>query len=348
MIRLRPVLLAGAVFWAAMALAGARAAAAPGGDGLPFGPAATDQGAGASDLERQKADEIQSAYEAGQYGKVVEAAKAFLRDAKDDRLKAGAAWALASALRKQGEWRQTPSAYQSARDVQPAGSDGFVKCDAIAEVLRASREGIYLGLKGAPPEKAATGTLADDEVLEAALVRLAESRVPKVEAQTAAIRRLRTPPEVVSALDGVLEAFRRIRILKPDFRVDHDREAAKGAGGRMADLANGVVATLREKQTVLEGAVAARRVTSVDKKSARKWKGMCDDLAKTEEAFAKVLAKVPGGEPWEDGTRLSKESADRLKEYKELSAAFAKVEAAGSGSDWNDWREPPRGGGRAW
>ncbi len=338
-------LAVGAAVWAAIVLAGAGPLeAAPGGDGLPFGPAAKDPAADAAGADRQRADEIQSAYQAGRYDEVIEGAKGFLAEAKDEQLKGPVAWAMASALRKKGEWTQSRGAYQKARDLLSPGSDGYVKCDAVAEVLRASREGVYLGPGGSAAGQGQTGTLADDEVLQAALVRVAEGRLAKVEAQVTAIRRLRTPAEVISSLGAVLEEFRRIRILKPDLRVDHEREAAKVAAGRMADLATGVPAGLREKQAALEALVAARRVTTAEKKSARGLKAMADDLAKTEAAFAKVLAKVPADGTWEDAARLKQESADRLKEYQELSKAFAAVDAVGTGSDWNDYR-PPAGGG---
>jgi len=339
-------LAVGAAVWAAIVLAGAGPlAAAPGGDGLPFGPAAKAPAAEAAGADRQRADQIQSAYQAGRYDEVIEGAKQFLTDARDEELKGTVAWAMASALRKKGDWTQSRGAYQKARDLLPPGSDGYVKCDAVAEVLRASREGVYLGPAGSAAGQGQAGTLVDDEVLRAALVRVAEGRLVRAEAQVTAIRRLRTPAEVVSALGAALEEFRRIRILKPDLRVDHEREAAKVAAGRMADLATGILAGLREKQGVFDALVAARRVTSIDKKNARGLKAVVDDLAKTEGAFAKVLVKVPADGTWEDAARLNQESADRLKEYQELSKAFAAVEAARADSDWNDYRPPAGGGG---
>jgi tetratricopeptide (TPR) repeat protein len=339
-------LAVGAAVWAVIALAGTGpAAGAPAGNGLPFGPVATNPAAATAGADRQRADEIQAAYQAGRYDEVIEAAKSFARDAKDEGLKGTVAWAMASALRKKGEWSQARGAYQKAHDLLPPGSDGYVKCDAVAEVLRASRDGVYLGPSGSAAGQGQTGTLSDDEVLQAAIVRVAEGRLVKAEAQVTAIARLRTPAEVASALGAVLEEFRRIRILKPDLGVEHEREAVKVAAGRMADLATGILAGLHEKQEALEALVAARRVRSTDKKSAGGLKAMADDLAKTEGAFAKVLAKVPADGTGDDEARLKQESADRLKEYQELSKAFAAVEAAGSDSDWNDYR-PPAGRGR--
>ncbi|HUU11833.1 MAG TPA: hypothetical protein VM431_15010 [Phycisphaerae bacterium] len=91
----------------------------------------------------QKVSGIEALFAAAKYDEAIDAAKAFLRVAQEDGLKAEATRLVAEALRKKGDWKRAMGAYVSLRDRFEKGCDEYVRYDAMAEILRASPSGVY-------------------------------------------------------------------------------------------------------------------------------------------------------------------------------------------------------------
>ncbi len=291
--------------------------------------------AGGAD-EKQKVSEMQTLFSEGKYDDVLKAGAALLRSAKGEDSRTEACRLVAEATRKKGDWKAAVAAYSKLRDRYDKTSDDYARNDATAEVLRASPAGVYPPMAAAAAAAAAGGgskTLADDAGLAEALLHVAEGRAAKLKARIPAIKRARSPQEVVALYEPLAVELRQLRGIAPTLSPEAEQQAAAAAAERMAELGRQVIATLTAKQAEFQQAIADKRLTSSQKRDMEKYQGLCNELAKIESSFQAVLAKVGGSA---DNGRATADSADRQQAYKRLAPQFTPPTDSTT-SQWGNW-----------
>lgn len=329
------VLLGAAPAWGAGPLAAA-----------PVGPNAaeveTDSSAGA-----QKVAGIETLFSAARYDEAIDAAKAYLRAAQDDGLKAEATRLVAESLRKKGDWKRAMGAYVGLRDRFEKGSDEYVTYDAMAEILRASPSGVYQqGATGAADRATSETprTLDADDAVREAMARLAATRAEKLKPRIAALRRARAAEDLMKAFVPLAEELRQLRVLAPGQGPDLERAAAQTAAMRMAEISGQALASLKAKQAEFKASTDARRLTAAQKRDILLCKAMCDDMAKAEDTLLAGMARMPGTADWPEGDQLRTETAERRDAFQKLAKGFV-VPRSGGGKGWGDSNWLDRGGG---
>jgi len=294
--------------------------------------------------------EIQAQMTAGDLDGALKAAKALLPSIKDKAAKADVVRVIAECQRKKSDWRQAAASYQMLRDCYDKGSDDYVKAGAIAEVLKASPKGIYMvgaataegGTKDPDPAKADASktdpaktetvkpdekgrTLADDQVLEQALARLAGYRATKLKSYTMQIRRKRTPQEVMKAFGPAAEEARQVFLLGPNVPAEDAHELGRVAGQRLAEIAKQIQTTLQAK---LQGYAQKQKFenpwsfTNVEKKDVENIGNACKEMAAAEQQFQEALFYVSGSAEWPDADALRNASTERRAAYEQLAEQF--------------------------
>jgi len=244
---------------------------------------------------------------------------------------------MAEATRKKGDWKAAPAAYLKLRERYEKSSDEYARNDAIAEVLRVSPTGVYPPMAAAAAAAAAGGaskTLADDATLAEALQRLAEARVEKLKGRIAAVKRGRSPQEVVALYEPLALEFRQLRAIAPGLAADAEQQAARAAGARLAELGKQAAAGLAARQAEFQQAAADRRLTTSQKRDMGKYQNLCNELAKVEESFQGALAKVGGSA---DTAAVRADSVDRQQNYSRLAPQFAVPADANTDMGWGFW-----------
>jgi hypothetical protein len=335
------------------------AAAKPEGD-APAKPAAGAKPAKKGAAEKAPAEpsaddprvaEIQAQMTAGNLDEALKAAKALLPTIKDKAAKADVVRVIAECQRKKSDWRLAAASYQMLRDCYDKGSDDYVKAGGISEVLKASPKGIYMvgaatgdhsGTNVPDPAKADAsktdpakteavkldekgGTLADDQVLEQALARLAGYRATKLKSYTMQIRRKRTPQEVMKAFGPGAEEARQVFLLGPNVPAEDAHELGRVAGQRLAEIAKQIQTTLQAK---LQGYAQKQKFenpwsfTNVEKKDVENTGNACKEMAAAEQQFQESLFYVAGSAEWPDADALRNASTERRAAYEQLAEQF--------------------------
>jgi len=333
----------------------ASASVAWGADAIGSGwgaPAGTADAEPDSVEEQQRFSEVESAYAAGKYDAAIDAAKTFMRSAKDGNLKAEAARIVADSLRKKKDWKRACSAYVMLRDRFKKGSDAYVRYHAMADILRASPTGVY-GLAvtaDGEPNPNPGPTLDDDTAVSKAMARLAAARAEKLKVHIRLIKAARTAQEVVERFAPLTVELRQLRVLWPDMPADLEREAAQAAAMRVARIGAGVVATLNSKQAAFEAAEKSKRLTSSLRKEMVRCQGICNEMAKAEGSLAAGMDLLAGTAGWSEGRQLKADCATRRETYETLAEEFEPPKLRGGGGGRGDqWSNPGginRGGGR--
>ena len=311
----------------------ARAADPPGRGFVP--PTKTSEPAPANSEEQQKVSEIEAAYAAGNYDQVIAAATTFLRTAKDSKLKAEAARVVADSLRKKKDWKRACSAYIMFCDRLQKGSDRYVKYYAVAEILRASPNGVY-GQTAAEDGEANPNpgpTLDDDTAVAEALSRLAAARADKLKFRIALIKQARSAQDVIRRFLPLVVELGQIRVLWPEMPPEVERVAAQSAAMRMAEISSQILAGLKSKQAIFETAMKTRRFSSRHKKEMIRCQGVCKDMAKAEESLTAGMDKLAGTAAWTEGEQLKANSVSRRETFEQLVKEFAPPKPSGSGWD---------------
>lgn len=299
--------------------------------GTSTGP--SGQSSAAVTEEQQRAAEIAAKLLAGNIDEALQEAKAFILKTKDEKARTEAMRVVAECCRKKSDWKQAQQAYQQLRERFVKGTDDYVKYDAIAEVLRGSPTGVYLpqgaaattGGKSATsdPAPAARKTVAEDEGLNEALARVAQFRTTRLKSRAAAVRRGRTPQEVVAAFAPAADEARQIFLLGPDVSPDAARELAAAAGTRLRDLGKQVEITLGNKlqkyQPKFENPFS---FSNVEEKDVAATSAACKEMAEAEKNFQEALFGIGGKGDWPDGETFRKESMDRRATYEQFSKQF--------------------------
>jgi len=291
-------------------------------DPFPPGPGAGVKSAGTSAPaavdERTKVAEMEALFAIGKYDDILENVKAIQRTVKDEGAKTDIARLAAESFRKKGEWKLAVPAYQRLRDRYEKGSDDYVRYDAIGEVLRTSVNGVY----GPSAALSSPKPLSEDQALAEALVRLAEARIEKIKARITAMKRARSPQEMMNLYAPIADELRQARVLAPSLSPDTEQAAALAAGQRLAELGKDAIGTLTAKQGGFQQAIAASRLTSNQKTDMLNCQNTCNDLAKAEEAFQNVLDKVGGLSSWPEGKKIRAESVARRAVYTKMAPQF--------------------------
>ncbi len=274
--------------------------------------------------EQQKVSEIEAAYAAGNYDQVIAVAKTFLRTAKDNKLKAEAARVVADSLRKKKEWKRARSAYIMLCDRFQNGSDQYVKYYAVAEILRASPNGVY-GQTAAEDDEANPNpgpTLDDDTAVAEALSRLAAARAEKLKLRIALIKQARTAQDVIQRFLPLVVELRQIRVLWPEMPPELERVAAQTAAMRMTEISSQILAGLKSKQAIFETAKKTKRFSSRHKKGTLRCQSVCKEMAKAEESLAAGMDRLAGTAAWPEGEQLKADSASRRETFEQLVKKF--------------------------
>jgi hypothetical protein len=273
--------------------------------------------------------------EAGKYQETVAAARTFLAGVRDEFARTEAMRLLAVSLRKQGEWQAAAKAYADLKDRFEKGSAECVEYEATAEVLQASPKGIYPPLAGKPAAdgtSASPPTLADDRVLKDALAAVGRARAQKLNVRLAAAKKSTSAPEIVAIFAEVIDGYKAVRVLAPDFAPNAEREAAETINEVLDRLEREGSANLRDKINELEQTITARHtIDNVQHKTLADYQDICTKMAEAEASFQATLDKIVA-QGWADGARLKRESARRARAYGQLGRRCERLQAV----DWGN------------
>jgi hypothetical protein len=275
---------------------------------------------------------IRADLEAGKFPEAAAAARAFIGGTRDEQAKTEAIQVLATALRKQGEWRLAAKAYADLRDRYEKGSSAYVRNEATAEVLQASPKGVYLP-GSAFSGGVAGGTLADDKVLEEALGRVGEARAEKLKTAAADLKKAVSSKEIAAKFAEIIAGLQSARYLKADLPTTQDREAAEAAGAALDRVEKDVMAKLTPRVTELEQTITARHtVSAAQRKQLADYQDALGQMSAAEESFRATLGKVPK-ESWAGGAAwlgLGAGSGKRSGECMQLTNTCRLLQAVGS------------------
>jgi hypothetical protein len=276
--------------------------------------------------DQQRIADIRGYYAAGDFDKALDTAKAFLTGARDETAKTEALRITADSHRKKGQWAPAATAYIKVRERYDKAGDDYLKLDAVAEVMKCSPNGVYAP-GGALPPKAEPGatpkTVADDAVLNDALVRVAMARAKALKSKMSPVQRARSPQEVMATFKPLAEQARQLMVIAPGAPPDGPRELATLAGTKMADLGKQIIGSLDAKYNRFQPKKrAVGSITVQDKKDAEATSAACKQMAEAEKAFQESLFLVTGGSQWPEGDRMRTESAERGITYEKYANDF--------------------------
>lgn len=339
-----PLLLS--VCLAALLAAGTAAplwAAAFGGSPASDAAAETDappKRRGPSPEEQRALKEIETAFSGGDYDKAITLAKDFVRSAESEPLKTEAARIVAKSQRKKKEWDLAQGAYLSLRNRFEKGSDEFVRSEAVAEILRASRDGVYYPLVQSGKAEDA-GTLDDDAVLEKALACLAKNRAKRVQLRLPRLRRARSVEELVQRFLGVADEIAQLQGIWPEMSPSLARAAVQTAAMQLGPMSEKTIVALRDKSSQVQAVLQQRGLNSSRQSEMLRYKAMAEKMAAGEQAFLDAMGNLDGTRDWPEGQTLRDEAEKRRAEYQKLATELTPPERpdrgnrGGRGGDWS-------------
>jgi hypothetical protein len=346
------ILILGLAFLGVLA-AWAAAAPAPGGATKSSAPVA----APTNTEEQRRADEIAGLLTDGKLNEARAAAEALLKSGtKDDVALTKAQKVLAEALRKKGEWRLAASAYGKLRERYEKASDDYIRNDAIADLLRATPNGIYPPTTGTAPAATATAsaaggtptstatatsatastasgtaaadpppgkTLADDAVLAEALAKVGALKTIKIKQTTAAVKRAGTPQQTLTALAPAAAATHEMFVLGPNLPADAPHEAGAAAAARLEALGKAILGQYESKMDTYRPQFRTPwNMTNTQRDDVNNASKTCKDLMNVETTFQQQLPLLAGSQGWPDQERFITESKERAANYNKLSQQF--------------------------
>ena len=276
--------------------------------------------------ELRKAAEIQEMYQAGRYDQSIEAGNKFLATAKDDLARTQAIQAVAESLRKKGDWMRASAAYQRLRECYEKGSSDWGRYDAIAEILKSSKGGVYLAPgtpMPAPGSPEAARVLSDDAALAEALTRWAGYRLKGFKSRLPNLRRAKTPQAVLAVVKPASEEAARIFGLSKEAPPDAPREIGTVAANRLKEVAGQIVPSLTAKLQGYKSKMDAPwGFTNVEKQDIQNVNTLCIQMAESEKDFRDCLSGLAGPGDWAEAERLKSESTQRQADYEQLAEQF--------------------------
>lgn len=268
---------------------------------------------------------IRTKLKAGEVDAAMAAAKSLYQDASNPQVKTDALRLLAEALRKKGRYRLAIGAYNKLRAEYEEGSEEYIRCNAVVEVLKASREGVYHPmLQGS---KVAAGgdakpRLSDDETLDRAIKHFAETRAEEILGQSRSLSRTRSPQDVVSIFVELRESIQNLVPLSKDLAVRTELELARRADERLETIASAVLQRMRaQAEKYADRRFKPWAYSNVDKRNIRNANALLRRLAGQEAQFQGVLSKGLAGKH-DDMKGLRAASELRANEYSSLAKDF--------------------------
>jgi len=275
--------------------------------------------------ELRKATEVQELFKADRYDQAVEACNKFLATSKDKYAMALALQAMAESMRKKGDWLLAQGAYQRLRGLYEKGSDEWVRYDAIAEVLKNAKNGVYAPgtTAPAPGSPEAARVLSDDAVLAEALARLAGNRLKGLKTRISLLRHAETPENVLAAVKPAAEEAKRIFNLSKDAPPEDARGVGKAAADRLKEIAGKIVPSLNARLNGYKSKMNSPwSFTNVEKQDIYDVSTRCKQMAESEKGFQDCLPLLAGPGAWADAERFKTDSAKRQAEYEKLAGEF--------------------------
>ena len=269
--------------------------------------------------DAQQLADIGAELMAGKYEKAATQAKAFLAEAKDKEAIVEARRILAECFRKQGDWRAASGAYTALSRACPATSEDRLRYEAIGDVLKATRDGVY-GPAVATGEKR---KLSDDKALDAALAMWAQLKCKILKSVCSRLARARSPADVVKIVRPAAEETRGIFLVAPDTSPDEARRVAQVASAKLGQICKGARSVLERKLHKYEPKMDDPwTFTNIEKRDIKKTQELCTQLAAAEQAFQETLADLAGPGEWSEAESIRAACTDRQGTYRELAEEF--------------------------
>jgi len=297
---------------------------------------------GPSPEEQKTVREIEEAVGAGRYDEAIALAKTFVRNAESEALKTEATRLVAVAQRKKKDWDLAQAAYLTFRDRHAKGTDAYVRANAIVEVLRASRDGVYYPLVEQGDGRTAR-TLDDDAVLGEALACLARNRAERLQVRLAPLRRAGSVEELLKRFLPLAEDLRHVRLIWPEGSRTLDRAAIQTAAMRLEALSAPALAALKEKAAEFQALQRTRRLNTSQQSEMKRYRGMAEGMAAAEHSFLEAVHRLGGTADWPEGLKLTQEVSARRDAYAELAESLSpeppRRDRPGDRGDANRWRK---------
>lgn len=291
--------------------------------------------------EQETVARIEAAVDAGRYDEAIDLAKASVRTIKNEGLKTRVTHLVAQAQRKKKDWSRALAAYLALRDRFDKGSDEYIRYDAVAGILRASKDGVYYPLAEANGGDTSK-TLDDDAVLAEALAVMARKQAEGLPLKLQPVASARTVEDLMKRFVPLVEELRRLRVLWPDLSASHDRSAVQTMAMRLADLGEKTIALLGSKQAEFE-AMQKSRVRNTQVEAAMvQHRSMCERMIAAEKALTAAMDALKGAADWPEGQKLREDSAKRQAAYAELAQALTPGKDRGKDGGGHDWRRDMR------
>ncbi len=285
------------------------------------GAPATGAEAGAASRPPSKAETdlaaAAAALEAGRYDEAIARAKAVVRAEVPEAAKTEATRLVARAQRKARRWDLALAAYLTLRQRLPKGSEERIRVEAVIDVLRAARGGLYLPLVQSDPQFAGR-TLDDDAVLEAALARLAKMRAERLQVRLTRLDRARTAPELVREFAALAAELRALRVIWPGRSPSLDRSAVQRAATRLQALSAPVLARLQAEAERLRRTPYNSNVRNM----MLQYRASAANMEALERSFLDAAEQIGGTAEWPEGQKLLEAGAARREAYAHLVQAL--------------------------
>ncbi|HUU91663.1 MAG TPA: hypothetical protein VM238_10675 [Phycisphaerae bacterium] len=301
----------------------------------------------AMDNDGQKVAALENLLAAGKFDELTLEAITFLRGTHDERAKTDAMWLLAVSRRKKGDWAPAQEAYLRLQGRFSKEDDLYLKYDAIAQILKASPEGVWTPPGSTPATDQPPPTLADDAVLTKALTHMADTRAERLKLRIPPLNRARSPQDVAALFAPLAEGLRQARVLSEAMSAEPERAAARAAGTRIASLGATAIASLKAKVDAYQAAYRSGKLTLKQRGEIETYHRLCTELAQAEASFQKALETLGGVSGLAEGQRLHADSVERQRTYEKLAAAFQAPAWDPNGDGWGrgGFDGGPGGGG---
>lgn len=291
--------------------------------GREGGPEGASQGdAPALSEDMGKAAAIEAKLKAGEIDAALAEATSLYKTTSDPIAKSEALRILAEGVRKKGKWKMALAAYTKVRNQFAKDTPEYTRWDACVEILRASPEGMYAPLARKLGAEAQGKTLADDRLMDEALVVLAEQKTAKLALRVRSIPRAGNPKALIDALEPIIECYREARAIAPAFPPEASREVANASAKRMQGLADKVMMPLRGRLEEFRPKMERPwSFTNKEKQEIGNTNLMLRELAGLEAQFQDALQRLTSTD-WAELEALKRESNDRADAYNGLAEQY--------------------------
>jgi len=290
----------------------------------------------ASPEEQETANRIGAAVAEGRYDEAIDLAKASIRTIQNEPLKTHITLLVAQAQRKKKDWNRAATAYLTVRDRFAKGSEEYIRYNAVADVLRAAKGGVYMPLAEAHAGDTSK-TVDDDAVLAEALAVMARKEAERLPLRLRGLSSARTVDDLMQRWVPVAEDLRRLRVLWPDLSASHERSAIQALAMRLADLSQKTIAVLRSKQAEFEAMQKSRARNTQVEAAMLQHKSVCEKMIAAEKALTTAMDALPGAADWPEGQKLREDSVGRQVTYTEMAEGLTPGKGRSGGKGGRNW-----------